>query len=178
MRGKGADVARTPDNDRDLSLYRPNVGLTLFNARGEVFYGRRISAGLEANSEYQWQFPQGGIDKGETPAEAAMRELEEEIGVREDLVDILEETDGWIFYDFPADVRRRLRTERFIGQRQKWFALRFRGDDRDIHLDRHTPEFGGWRWGRLSEAPDLIIPFKRAVYEEVVRRFARFGKSV
>ena len=96
------------------------------------------------------------------------------------VVAVLEETPDWIFYDFPPDVRRRLaRRERtYLGQRQKWFALRFLGIDSDVHLDRHTPEFGSWRWGRLTEAASIVIPFKRPVYEEVARRFARFGYPV
>jgi putative (di)nucleoside polyphosphate hydrolase len=179
--GRGADVGRRPRSaGRDPALYRPNVGLALFNRQGQVFYGRRVTAGLEADGGYQWQMPQGGIDEGETPAEAAARELEEEIGVGADLVEILEETADWIFYDFPPDIRRRLssRKERFLGQRQKWFALRFKGQDRDVRLDRHTPEFSAWRWGALAEAPSLIIPFKRPVYEEIARRFRRFEAPV
>jgi len=165
---------------RDPALYRPNVGLALFNRRGQLFLGRRISAGMESDAHYQWQMPQGGVDDGETPRAAALRELEEEIGVPPPLVTVLEETQDWIYYDFPADVARRLshRKERFRGQRQKWFALRFEGEDRDVRLDRHTPEFVEWRWGALAEAATLIIPFKRPVYEEVARRFARFGNPV
>ena len=121
--------------------------------------------------------PQGGIDADETAAEAALRELEEEIGVSGKLVDILEETDDWIYYDFPNDLKRRLPGP-YMGQRQKWFALRFLGSDSDIRLDLHTPEFDAWRWAELDETPPLIIPFKRPVYEDVVRRFARWTEPV
>ncbi|HIG21359.1 MAG TPA: RNA pyrophosphohydrolase [Henriciella marina] len=150
----------------DPSLYRPNVGLVLFSATGYIFLGRRING----RGAFQWQMPQGGIDEGETAHDAALRELEEEIGVSDKLVDVLEETSDWLFYEFPAEVRRRM-PGAFIGQRQKWFALRFKGSDSDIRLDRHTPEFDAWRWARLSEAPAAIVPFKRPVYQAVAERF-------
>ncbi len=100
-----------------------------------------------------------------------LRELEEEVGVNAKLVEILEETEDWIYYDFPPGLKKRLGGP-YIGQRQKWFALRFKGADSDVRLDRHTPEFDAWRWAHLEETPDLIVPFKRPVYEEVARRFA------
>ncbi|MBL8550059.1 MAG: RNA pyrophosphohydrolase [Hyphomonadaceae bacterium] len=155
---------------RDPDRYRPNVGLAVFHPSGLVFLGKRANT----SGPYQWQMPQGGVDRGETPREAAMRELEEEIGLTESLVDLLEETDDWLYYEFPEDIRARESSRgRYIGQRQKWFALRFRGRDADVQLDKHKPEFSDWRWGRLEEAPALVIPFKRAVYEDVVRRFMR-----
>ena len=151
-------------------LYRPNVGLALFHPSGLVLLARR----LHAPPPYAWQMPQGGIDPGESTLDAALRELEEEIGVTADLVEVLEELPDWLHYDFPPEVlERERRRGRFIGQRQKWFALRFRGKDRDIRLDQHTPEFSEWRWARLAEAPDLIVPFKRPVYEIVRQRFHR-----
>ena len=156
----------------DPKLYRPNVGLALFSAAGHVFLGRRING----RGAFQWQMPQGGIDEGEDSAEAALRELEEEIGVSAKLVDILEETDDWLHYDFPADVKRRMPGP-YLGQRQKWFALRFKGSDSDIRLDKHTPEFDAWRWAPLAEAPGLIVPFKRPVYEAVAARFARWTET-
>ncbi|MGB3624507.1 MAG: RNA pyrophosphohydrolase [Henriciella sp.] len=153
----------------DPKLYRPNVGLALFSEAGHVFVGRRING----RGAFQWQLPQGGIDEGEDPAEAALRELEEEVGVSPKLVEILEETTDWLNYEFPAEVKRRLPGP-YIGQRQKWFALRFKGSDSDIRLDKHTPEFDAWRWAELSEIPSLIVPFKRPVYEEVAVRFVRW----
>lgn len=120
--------------------------------------------------------PQGGIDKGESPAEAALRELEEEVGVPAKLVEILEETNDWIYYDFPPALKKRLGGP-FLGQRQKWFALRFKGSDSDVRLDRHTPEFDAWRWARLEEAPALIVPFKRPVYEAVARTFEKWTQA-
>jgi len=149
--------------------YRPNAGIALFHADGRVFLGRRLSG-----SQYAWQMPQGGIDAGETPLQAAVRELEEEIGVGPELVSLLEELPDWLSCDFPTAIRRR---QGWRGQRQKWFAFRFLGADSDVRLDRHTPEFGAWRWADLSEAPSLVIPFKRPIYEEVARRFARWANS-
>lgn len=117
--------------------------------------------------------PQGGIDKGESPEDAALRELEEEIGVPAKLVEVLEQTNEWIYYDFPPGLKKRLGGP-FLGQRQKWFALRFKGSDSDVRLDRHTPEFDAWRWAPLAEAPELIVPFKRPVYEQVSQQFEKW----
>lgn len=158
---------------RDPKLYRPNAGLALFSAAGHVFVGRRING----RGAFQWQMPQGGIDDGEEAAEAALRELEEEVGVPAKLVDILEETDDWIYYDFPPDLRRRMKGP-YLGQRQKWFAFRFKGSDSDVRLDRHTPEFDAWRWAPLEQTPSLIVPFKRPVYQEVAERFAKWTEPV
>jgi putative (di)nucleoside polyphosphate hydrolase len=154
--------------------YRLNVGAALFNAEGRVFIGRRT--GLPADGPESWQMPQGGIDAGEDPAEAVFRELREEIGT--DLAEIIGEHPGWLNYDIPATgVRSNLRG-RFRGQSQKWFALRFLGNDSDIALDRDAhPEFSAWRWARLAELPALVVSFKRHVYEDVVREFARFGSE-
>ncbi len=154
---------------RDPSLYRPNVGLAMFSKAGHVFIGRRING----RGAFQWQMPQGGIDDGESPRTGALRELEEEIGVPERLVDVLEETSDWLYYDFPAELKKRLGGP-YIGQRQKWFAFRFRGSDSDVRLDQHTPEFDAWRWAELSETPGLVVPFKRSVYSEVAVRFEPF----
>ena len=161
------------DLKRDPDRYRPNVGLAVFSRAGHVFVGRRING----RGPFQWQMPQGGIDEGESPADAALRELEEEIGVPTKLVDVLEETEDWLYYDFPPDLLRRLPGP-YLGQRQKWFALRFRGSDSDVRLDRHTPEFDAWRWARLEETPDLIVPFKRPVYVAVAGRFTAWTTPV
>ena len=158
---------------RNPDLYRPNVGLALFSKSGHVFLGRRINS----RGAFQWQMPQGGIDKGETSQEAALRELEEEIGVPAKLTSILEETEDWIYYDFPLDLKKRLPGP-YVGQRQKWFALRFNGSDSDVRLDLHTPEFDAWRWAELSETPPLVIPFKRPVYAEVATRFEKWAVPV
>ncbi len=156
---------------QDPKLYRPNVGLALFHSNGLVFLGKRVAT----EGPYQWQMPQGGVDRGEKIADAAYRELEEEIGVRSAHAELLEETADWLHYDFPIDVRTKMKPRgRYLGQRQKWFAFRFKGRDSDIRLDTHTPEFVDWRWAALETAPALVIPFKRPVYEEVAQRFRKF----
>jgi putative (di)nucleoside polyphosphate hydrolase len=157
--------------DLDPKKFRPNVGLALFHREGLVWLGKRAGA----EGPYQWQMPQGGVDKGESVRDAALRELEEEVGIGPDLVDVLEETADWIYYEFPPDLRANMKQRgRFIGQRQKWFALRFKGRDSDIKLDTHSPEFSDWRWGALESAPSLVIPFKRKTYEDVARRFKKY----
>jgi putative (di)nucleoside polyphosphate hydrolase len=158
--------------------YRPNVGIALFNAAGLVLIGRRfrddgpevIYPGLE------WQMPQGGIDADENPGEAVFRELYEETGVMS--AALLGETD-WLTYDFPSYAGPPHRLAKFRGQRQKWFALRFTGSDSEIDpltpRNGQEPEFDAWRWERLDRVAQLVVPFRRAVYEEVARQFARFA---
>ncbi|MBR0796506.1 RNA pyrophosphohydrolase [Bradyrhizobium jicamae] len=160
--------------------YRPNVGIALFNAGGRVLIGRRfkddgpeiVLPGLE------WQMPQGGIDPGEDPRQAVMRELWEETGAVS--ADYLSETD-WMTYEFPPyDGPQTHRLAKFRGQRQKWFALRFTG--RDDEIDPLTPrngqpaEFDQWRWERLDLVADLVVPFRRDVYRAVAVRFAEFAR--
>ncbi|MFN0024235.1 MAG: RNA pyrophosphohydrolase [Parvularculaceae bacterium] len=152
--------------DDVLNTYRPNVGVALFNRRGEVFFGRRLGD-IEALGAFRWQFPQGGIDAREDIAAAAFRELKEETGVVSARLIAL--TPGWLTYEFPAEYAKR----GWRGQRQKWAAMLFDGEDSEIDLeaDDHQ-EFDAWRWGELEEAPTLIVPFKRAVYEEIVAAFS------
>ncbi len=150
--------------------YRPGVGLVIFNDQGQVFLAERIG------SADSWQMPQGGIDEGEDIAAAAFREMEEEIGTRKaELLGMIEE---WLYYDFPPHTAKKLFEGRYRGQRQKWIALRFTGVDGDIDLDaHHDPEFSRWKWVPLERLLDYVVPFKRAVYERVMRDFAEFVKK-
>ncbi len=158
---------------RDLP-YRQNVGAVLFNAQGQVFVARRADQAHEALAA--WQLPQGGIDDGEDPRQAILRELHEEIGTAD--ADILAEHPDWLHYDLPPDLRARVWGGRYRGQRQRWFALRFRGTDADIRLDGHAhPEFDAWRWATLSELPTLAVPFKRPIYEALAAAFAPFSDA-
>ena len=151
----------------DLSRYRPNVGVVLFHPDGRVWYGRR--AGTEG--PHNWQFPQGGVDDGEEFVAAARRELVEETGVVS--AELIARTQEWITYDFPAGYDGSKAARGWSGQKQQWFAFRFTGDESEIDLVAHDEiEFDAWRWGALSDAPDLIVPFKRASYELVVAVFA------
>jgi putative (di)nucleoside polyphosphate hydrolase len=168
--------AEPDQGGRDPSLYRPNVGLAIFSRKGFVMLGRR--AGVRRDEgKYAWQMPQGGIDRGETPEQAAIRELGEETGLEAHHVELLEEVEPWLYYDFPPALKARL-SGPFYGQKQKWFAFRLTGSDTDVRLDAHTPEFDAWKWTKLEEAPGLVIPFKAAVYEEVAKRFARWTEAV
>ena len=155
--------------DDVLSHYRPNVGVVLFNRDAQVFFGRRIGDFLDLGEDkeaFRWQFPQGGIDKDENAAVAAFRELKEETGVSS--ARLLAMTPGWLAYDFPETYKKK----NWRGQRQKWAAMLFEGDKSEIDLaaDDHQ-EFDQWRWGELEEAPSLIVPFKRGVYEELIAAF-------
>ena len=158
--------------DDELAAYRPNVGIVLFNAVDrQVWYGRRT----EAAEPHNWQFPQGGVDEGEDYYDAARRELAEETGVRS--TRLLGRTEGWIAYDFPPEALGSKTARGWRGQKQIWFALEFDGDEAEIDLDAHKPaEFDAWRWGRLDEAPQLVVPFKRTAYEQVVGAFAAFSR--
>lgn len=152
------------------SNYRPCVGVMLFNREGQVFVAKRIDT-----EENAWQMPQGGIDPGETPAQAAVRELREEIGT--DNAEMIAECPGWLSYDLPADLRSKLWGGRFRGQTQKWFAFKFLGEDAEIDLDAHTPEFTEWRWAPIEDLPGLIVEFKRYVYDQVVAEFRHLAKE-
>ena len=156
--------------------YRQNVGIMLLNRDNLVFVGsRRAEAGPEhVDASHSWQMPQGGIDPGEDPYPAALRELAEETGVTS--VSFLAEAPHWLTYDLPPAVAKEAWKGKYRGQTQKWFAFRFEGDDREINIleppGGHKPEFAHWRWVPMRDLPDLVIPFKRAVYQEVVEIFA------
>lgn len=156
------DIAKLP--------YRRNVGIVLANAANQVFVGQRTDR--QPHEPPAWQMPQGGIDKGEDPQTAALRELTEETGVTPDLITIEAETDGWISYDLPHDIVPRIWKGRYKGQEQKWFLLRFHGQDSDIRLDADDfQEFSEWRWLPADDVVAQIVPFKRAVYESVFAAF-------
>lgn len=144
--------------------YREGVGIMLLNPQKQVFVARRIDTTSEA-----WQMPQGGIDPGETPEQAARRELLEEAGT--DKAEILAESRVWHTYDLPEHLISAIWQGRYRGQRQKWFAMRFTGSDADIDICTGEPEFCEWRWVEMDTLPGLIVPFKRRLYEALVAEF-------
>lgn len=160
--------------------YRPCVGLALFNPAGLVFIGRRANRSQREHVApgHEWQMPQGGIDAGEQPIEAAYRELREETNVSS--VSLLAEAPDWLSYDLPHEIGKEAWRGKYRGQSQKWFAFRFEGDENEIDIlnpsGGHKPEFDAWRWVPLAETAELIIPFKRDVYREVARLFAGVAK--
>lgn len=154
----------------ELSDYRPNVGIVVFNREGQVWLGRR----LHARGPRTWQFPQGGVDPDEELEAAARRELYEETGLRS--VTYLGCTQGWITYDFPADFLSSKKARGFKGQKQAWFAFRFEGEDTEVDLTAVPPqEFEAWRWADIAETPDLVVPFKRDAYLKVIAAFAPYA---
>ena len=163
-------------------LYRPCVGIALFNRHGRVLIGRRRGKRLPDPrlAGHEWQMPQGGIDPGEQPRTAALRELREETNVSS--VTLLAEAPRWLSYDLPVDVSKRSWRGRYKGQTQKWFAFRFDGDEAEIDIHTpggggHKPEFDAWRWEEIGRLPELIIPFKRDVYEAVVADFRHLADT-
>lgn len=157
-----------------LLPYRPNVGAVLFNQAGLVLVARRADMPNAEGRAGGWQLPQGGVDEGEDLRVAVLRELAEEIGTGQ--AEIIAEHPEWLTYDFPPELQRMRMAQKYRGQRQRWFALRFTGHDSDIRLDADPhPEFDAWRWARIEELPELAVNFKRAIYEELVREFGRFA---
>ena len=148
--------------------YRPCVGIMLFNRHGKVFVGKRIDQTVEG-----WQMPQGGIDKGESPKQAALRELKEEVGTGK--AESIGEMEDWVTYDLPEHLIGVAFHGKYKGQKQKWFAMRFTGDDGDIDLTAHEPEFSAFKWVDLKALPGLIVPFKRDTYKAVIAALGKYA---
>jgi putative (di)nucleoside polyphosphate hydrolase len=165
--------------DIDVLPYRPCVGVALFNKAGRVWIGMRSDKDAEGEGEgHWWQMPQGGLDEGEDPYNAALRELYEETSVKS--ASLIQEAPGWFKYDLPRELVPTSWGGRYRGQKQKWFALRFEGKDSEIDVahpggGKHKAEFSDWRWEKLGRLPELIVPFKRRVYEQVVHAFAEIA---
>ena len=160
--------------------YRPCVGLAVFHGDGKVFLGQRLGGPEHVDATHSWQMPQGGIDKGEEPYAAALRELYEETSIRS--VTLLGEIEDWLTYDLPGRVAGEAWRGRYRGQTQKWYALRFTGQEHEIEILKpgggaHKAEFSAWRWDTLDRAVELVIPFKRKVYERVANEFRRFAQG-
>ena len=154
--------------------YRPNVGAALFNREGLIFVARRADFPNAEGAPGGWQLPQGGIDPDENPRLAVLRELQEEIGTGR--AHIIGEHARWLTYDLPPALIGKALGGRYRGQRQRWFALRFDGEDSDIRLDLDPhPEFDVWRWAALADLPAMAVDFKRAIYDDLAREFARFA---
>ncbi|PHQ69353.1 MAG: RNA pyrophosphohydrolase [Sneathiella sp.] len=153
----------TASSSPDDLPYRACAGMMVLNNQNKVFVARRIDTVSE-----HWQMPQGGIDKGETPLDAAFRELEEEIGTRN--VSHIHGLDEWLNYDLPKDLIGKIWKGKYRGQKQKWFLFRFLGEDHEINIETDHPEFSEWRWAGVDELPGLIVPFKRDIYETIIRK--------
>jgi putative (di)nucleoside polyphosphate hydrolase len=158
--------------------YRLCVGVMVLNRDGRVFVGRRFAGPEHVDVNHPWQMPQGGVDAGEDPYPAALRELAEETNITS--VKLLAEAPEWFTYDLPRELVPHAWGGRYRGQKQKWYALRFTGKESEINVAHpaggHEPEFSAWRWVPMRELPDLIIPFKRNVYEQVVATFAHLAE--
>jgi putative (di)nucleoside polyphosphate hydrolase len=153
--------------DKSALPYRPAVGVMLLNREGKALVGQRLDSTLEA-----WQLPQGGLDEGETPEQGAFRELEEETGIPSRLVEIVARCPVELTYDLPDDLIGKMWKGRWRGQRQTWFLARFLGEDSDVNIATAEPEFRAWKWAEPAELPAMIVPFKKALYEQLLEAFA------
>lgn len=166
--------------DYEKLPYRPCVGTMLINSKGLVFIGRRLGGPEHVDDTHSWQMPQGGVDEDEDVFEAALRELYEETSVKS--VEKLGESKGWLKYDIPRTIVGKAWKGKYRGQKQKWYALRFTGKDSEIDVKKpgggkHKPEFAEWRWEKVEHLPELIIPFKRDVYVQVIKELGKFAKA-
>ena len=158
--------------------YRPCAGLCVINRKGLVFIGRRTDGPEHTDDTHVWQMPQGGIDEGEKPYPAALRELYEETSIKS--VEKLGQIRNWVTYDIPKNIGSKAWKGKYRGQKQKWYALRFTGKDSEINVETpgggHDPEFVEWRWEPMKNLPELVVPFKSDTYEQVVKAFSKFAK--
>ena len=145
--------------------YRPCAGIMLLNNQNQVFVAKRIDTAVEA-----WQMPQGGIDQGEDPKEAAIRELEEETGIRD--AQVIAEYEGWLTYDLPDELYGKVWKGKFGGQTMKWYVMRFNGNENDINIKTAHPEFSEWKWTEMCNLPDMIVPFKKDIYQKLADKFS------
>jgi putative (di)nucleoside polyphosphate hydrolase len=152
--------------DKEELEYRPAAGIMLLNREGSVFVGQRLDSTLEA-----WQMPQGGLDEDEDAVEGALRELEEETGIDRVLVEIITRCPVELTYDLPDDLIGKMWKGRYRGQRQTWFLMRFLGEDADVNIETHDPEFRAWKWAAPVDLPAMIVPFKRQLYADVLEAF-------
>lgn len=159
----------SPQTAIDKLPYRPGAGIMLINEDKKIFGGKRID-----NPGNAWQMPQGGIDFGELPEEAALRELHEETGIKANLVEVLAQSGEWITYELPDELRGKLWKGKFRGQEQLWFAMLFRGSDADVNITLHKPEFSEWNWFAPDDLIKHIVPFKRDLYTQVFEEFAEY----
>ena len=159
--------------------YRACVGMMVLNKDGRVFIGRRLGGPEHTDDDHVWQMPQGGVDEGEDLYEAALRELAEETSIHS--VTKIGEIDDWLTYDLPSQVAKEAWKGKYRGQKQKWYALRFTGEESEINIltpaGGHKPEFIAWRWVEMKELPDLVVPFKRQSYERVAKEFEKFASA-
>ena len=156
-------------SDKVSLPYRPAAGVMLLNREGKVFVAQRLDSSLEA-----WQMPQGGLDEGEDAEAGALRELEEETGIRPEHVEIVARSPAELYYDLPDDLVGKLWKGKWRGQRQTWFLCRFTGTDADVNIETADPEFRAWKWAEPSELPAMIVPFKRKLYQDVLKAFAQW----
>jgi putative (di)nucleoside polyphosphate hydrolase len=148
--------------------YRPAAAVMLLNTEGKVFVAQRLDSSFDA-----WQMPQGGLDEGESPRDGVLRELEEETGIPASKVEIIAQASRELIYDLPPELQKKLWKGRYAGQRQSWFLARFLGQDSDVNLETEHPEFRSWQWVDPWELPQLIVTFKKQLYEEVLEEFSQ-----
>ena len=146
--------------------YRPNVGMMIINQKKEIFVGKRID-----HPSNFWQMPQGGIDAQEIPSIAALREMDEEVGIKKNKVDLLTESKDWYYYSIPSDLAKTLWKGKYKGQRQKWFLYKFKGTEKDINIHTEHPEFSDYKWVTKEFLVPNIVPFKKKIYEKLLLEF-------